>query len=102
MANRSREQWLGLFKEFEQSDPIASEFCRQRDLCPRYFSKRKKQLGFSGQQKPVTSKLLKIIPAKPIAASSQTIILQYGGSTLCIPSSLPTEWIANLVKALAQ
>ncbi len=51
MERRSREQWVALFKEFEQSGLIASEFCRERDLGSRYFSKRKKQLCFGAQQK---------------------------------------------------
>ena len=49
MVRRSREQWLALFQEFERSELIASEFCRERNICQRYFSKRKIQLGFGVQ-----------------------------------------------------
>lgn len=101
MTKRTREQWILLFEEFEQSGLLASEFCRQRNLCQRYFSKRKIQLGFGVQQTPPSNRLVKINHAKSSQASSP-IILVHDDTKVSIPSSQSTEWVASLVKALAR
>jgi len=85
-----------------QSKLIANEFCRERELCPRYFSKRKKQLGFGVLQQQPATKLVKIHRAKPIAAMAEVIILQHGGTQMKVPCNQSPQWLADLVRALAQ
>jgi hypothetical protein len=45
MVVRSVEQWQALFKPHDDSVLKASEFCWTNNLCPRYFSKRIRQLA---------------------------------------------------------
>ena len=102
MVRRSLEQWIALFKEFEQSKSRASEFCRERNLCPRYFSKRKKPLGFDMQEQPVSKNLVKIKHTKPVDTLTKAISLQHAQTKITIPSSQSPEWVASLIKELAQ
>ena len=101
-VRRSREQWLALFQEFERSELIASEFCRERNICQRYFSKRKIQLGFGVQPVEPVKKLVKMNRAVPSDGSAAVIMLIHGDTKVSIPSSQSTDWVASLVKALAQ
>jgi len=45
MKRRTTEQWQALFAEHERSGQSAAAFCRERGLCPKYFSLRRKQLS---------------------------------------------------------
>ena len=51
MVKRSIEQWQALFRQHNESGKLASEFCRDKGLCPKYFSKRKKDLGWQADKK---------------------------------------------------
>jgi hypothetical protein len=44
MKKRTREQWQELLVQQEASGLSAAAFCQQHDLCPKYFSLRRKQL----------------------------------------------------------
>ena len=44
MIKRSTKQWHTLFAEQAKSGLSAASFCRERHLCPKYFSLRRKQL----------------------------------------------------------
>jgi len=47
MIKRSEAQWFELFEKHERSGLSAAQFCRDENLCPKYFSLRKKQLGWT-------------------------------------------------------
>lgn len=49
MVKRSTQQWQALFKQHDDSGTRAAQFCRDNDLCPKYFAKRKKDLGWRSQ-----------------------------------------------------
>jgi len=97
MVRRSREQWLALFQEFEQSKLIASEFCRERELCPRYFSKRKKDLGWQSSA-TIKPKMIKLL--KPRIDTTHTIVLNAGNTKLTLSPHTSPVWLARLIKAL--
>ena len=44
MIRRNKEQWLSLFQQQTESGLSATDFCKQQELCDKYFSLRKKQL----------------------------------------------------------
>lgn len=95
MPKRSKEDWLALFQQYDESGLPASQFCQQNNLCPKYFSLRKKQLGWGG------STFIKVkvpVPAKPCTAN--TIRLSVGDCTLQLPLSVSETWLANMVKTL--
>ena len=78
---------MELFKEFEQSKPLASEFCKERNICQRYFSKRKVHLGFGMTQKPIAKKLVKVERMVPADTAAQQVNLHCGDSTITFPSA---------------
>ncbi len=63
MVKRSTEQWLDLFKQHDDSQLSASQFCRDKGLCPRYFSKRKRDLGWRSLS-ATRPKLVKLVKSK--------------------------------------
>ena len=46
MIRRTQSQWRALFEAQTSSGLSAAVFCRQQSLCPKYFSIRKRQLGW--------------------------------------------------------
>ena len=99
MQKRSREQWQALLVEQVASGLSAQQFCRDKKLCARYFSLRKKQLGGApgpafvrAQWRPA------VVPAAPMALSLRVqhrdCVLQF--------SNLPDPvFLARLMSALA-
>lgn len=64
MMIRSIEQWQALFKQHDESGLKASEFCRANKLCPRYFSKRKRDLAWSAKDASLLVKQPKLTPTR--------------------------------------
>jgi hypothetical protein len=100
MVKRSIKQWRELFKQHDESGLTAAQFCRNNGLCPRYFSKRKKDLAWPATVK-VKSKLVKLIPPKPNTALP-TLTLQLGNVKLNVNGELSPQWLAQVMKAVAQ
>jgi hypothetical protein len=107
MVTRSVEQWQALFKQHDESGLNSSHFCRENDLCPKYFSKRKKDLRwFSGKlisndRQTTSSKLVKVKRATAsVVEKPMSVTLQMNDIQLPLPTTLSPQWIANLVKAL--
>ncbi len=61
-AYRTKEQWLALFAEFENSQQRQTDFCVERGIDPKYFSARKYQL--------LSKKQSDFIQVKPQSLSS--------------------------------
>lgn len=84
MITRSVEQWEALFKQHDESGLNLSHFCRENNLCPKYFSKHKKDLSwFSGKltrndRQTTSPKWVKLkratasVVEKPMSVTSQT------------------------------
>ena len=45
MKKRSKAEWLELFEEHSISGLSAAEFCRRKQLNPKYFSLRRRELS---------------------------------------------------------
>jgi hypothetical protein len=94
MKKRTRPEWLALFESHKQSGLSAAAFCQQNDVCPRYFSLRKKQL----LENP--SPLIKI--QKPVTirpAELTTIRLQIGDIQIHLQAASP-DYVASLLQKL--
>ncbi len=68
---RSRAQWLELIEQQKQSGLKASEFCRQKELNPQYFSKRKRQLGLHSEPARQPNSFIKVQTPNKISAPSE-------------------------------
>ncbi len=99
MVIRTTEQWQMLFKQHDESDLTAAQFCRENDLCPKYFAKRKKDLNGSIDKsiKPRLVKLRKPKQNKHLHA----LTLQCGKVKLHINDSVSPQWLAQVIKVLA-
>jgi len=95
---RSQSQWQALIKQQLASGLNAAEFCRQKGLNDKYFSKRKRQ--FSGQSNEIKQKpFIKI--QSPTQAAGADLVLQYQDVQLQINAKPEAIWVAQLMKALS-
>ncbi len=102
MIIRSKEQWMDLFKQHEASGLTMAEFCRRNDLSKKYFSLRRKQLGFKAtEQKPVKKRVKSdFIKVSVKNSTESTMTLELGELKLNFNELPPTNWLADLVKTL--
>lgn len=63
MIKRTTEQWQALFEAHEQSGLSQARFCKEKKLCTKYFSLRKRQLA-SSENNP---KFIRVSRSKPTA-----------------------------------
>ncbi len=100
MVVRSEAQWLELFKKHEASGLKAAQFCRDENLCQRYFSKRKIQLGWSSKNQPKsdTKKSVADFIQVSVTNSQSNLSLEYGSLKLNFNELPPTAWLAELIK----
>jgi len=98
MIKRSQEQWPRLFTEQQASGLKASEFCRDHNICPNYFSKRKKELltpkNNTSQSSPFVS--VTAVPSKETAI----LALHYEHTILKIPLTVSPNWLADFIHQL--
>ena len=69
MVKRTETEWRGLFEEQARSGMAQRRFCSARGLCPKYFSLRKKQLGWASDV-PGPSPFVRIQKALPVEIPS--------------------------------
>lgn len=101
MIKRTTEQWQALFIAHDKTDLSAAEFCRQHNLCPKYFSLRRKQLSGQAVKMKKTTVFVKArVPAMPRFAM-ESIQLRHGPCQLMVPSSVSPEWLAALITSLS-
>ena len=80
MVIRTTEQWQALFKQHRAGGQTIAQFCRENHLCPKYFAKRRKELGWQ-RGESAKPKLVKLV--KPTSdPSSPSLTLQLGRATL--------------------
>jgi len=98
MARQSRQQWQSLIAEFEVSGQTQTEFCKGRNLNPKYFSlKRSKLIVKDATIAPAFTEVLLAQP-KP---SRSAIELEIGRVTIKVSQSTPSAYLADLIRALA-
>lgn len=97
MKKRTSEEWQALFAEQLASGLSARQFCLQRDVCPRYFSLRRRQLSAPA---PTAFVPLHRQASVAIADTSATVLLRHGRSTLELRAVSPA-WLSQLLVALA-
>jgi hypothetical protein len=66
-ARRSKEDWQVLILRQAESGLSAQQFCRDNDVCPKYSSIRKMQLGFPSHTR--STKRRALIPVGKITGA---------------------------------
>ena len=97
MKKRTVAQWQTLFAEQLASGLSARQFCIQRDVCPLYFSLRRRQLSA-----PSPTAFVPLRRQAPVAIADvpATLLLRHGRSTLELRAVSP-QWVSQLLVALA-
>ncbi len=98
MARLNRQEWQSLIAEFESSGLSQTEFCKQRELNPKYFSLKRSKLNHqNATDVPAFSQVMLAHP-KP---SSASIELAFGRVTLKVTESTAPDYLAQVIRALA-
>lgn len=102
MKRRSKSEWQELILRQAESGLSAQQFCRDNDVCPKYFSIRKKQLGLrqSAFVPVLHSKRANPEIAAP-ALISTSLVLRHGECCLHFEAIPDSTWLAQLVRELA-
>ena len=102
MQKRSREQWQALLVEQVASGLSAPQFCRDKKLCARYFSLRKKQLGGTPEPVFVRAQLRPaVVPVVTPAPVSLSLRVQHRDCVLQFSHLPDPAFLARLLSALA-
>lgn len=101
MKRRSKEDWQELILRQAESDLSAQQFCRNHDVCPKYFSIRKKQLGSRQSAFVPVLQSKRTNPEIPAPTLKSAFILRHGGCCLYFEAMPDSTWLAQLVRELA-
>lgn len=103
MIKRTPEQWQSLFSAHKTGGLSASAFCKEHNLCPKYFSLRRRQLGDVHPRVSHQKAFVKAVPSKPAQRTVTHEQIQLHGhfGVLSFPASISTSWLASFVKALS-
>lgn len=98
MKRRTADEWHSLFAEHKQSGLSAASFCRERGLCPKYFSLRQRQLDAHSPPAPAPAFIpVSMPPSHPATA----IEIQLGGGVhLRVPTAVSPRWLGELLHQL--
>ncbi|ASD67296.1 IS66 family insertion sequence element accessory protein TnpA [Pseudoalteromonas piscicida] len=97
--HKTAQQWLQLFEQQELSGLSVSDFCTQHNLSIKSFYNRRSKIR---KQTPPQSSFVAAKPAAPESVSPPELLqLKHGQSTVLLPSTTDTLWLAALLKALS-
>ncbi len=97
MTKRTQEQWLALFDEQQSSGLNNTEFCKTKNINPKYFSHRRSQLKPKAKK---ASHLSSAFVTARVQASVSFIEVEYRHTRLKLPASLSPTWLAQFVLEL--
>jgi len=95
MAKYRKHNWQKYFKEFEQANLTQTEFCKQHDLNPKYFSQK------LAQHKASNNTAFAKVSITPEEPTMPGLIVEIGGCKVHCPASMPIPSFVSLVKSLA-
>lgn len=95
MKRRSREEWQDLISQFKSSGQTQSQFCKENDLCARYFSQKKKQL--SGEE--ANGSFIKLNRDSLLLTNASRIVIYANGIRVELPCSTSPMYLANVIES---
>lgn len=97
MRKNKKYNWPELLTEFETSGLTQTQYCKERDINPRYFSQqRSKHL-----KKTAKSKFQKVKVEDTLANQATGLTIEVGRCKVQCPASLPLNTLIQLVHSLA-
>ena len=109
---RTREAWLALFAAHAQSGLSAAAFCREQQLCPRYFSLRRRALQWSTVGDGVDGEVVmprvkrtarataKFVRVDVMPATRPAVTLSAAGVTVSCSGEVSAQRLLALIDAL--
>lgn len=104
MKKRTKEQWQELFALHDISGVSAAEFCQQNDLCPKYFSLRRKQLAKTAEKVGAGFARVKIKPdvTRSVPGAMTNALVIHSNAGKLVFGTLPQPgWLAQFLRDLA-
>jgi hypothetical protein len=102
MKRRSKEEWQELILRQTESGLSAQQFCRDNNVCPKYFSIRKKQLGLRQSAfVPVFHSKRTHPEIAAITFKPASLVLHHRECCLHFEVMPDSMWLAQLVRELA-
>jgi hypothetical protein len=98
MNRRTKSDWQALFAEHKQSGLTAVAFCLEKNLNPKYFCLRRKQLQPKTEGKTPSAFTSIILPT-----SNPTSMIELhlnDAVKLHIPQTISPSWLAELIHQL--
>jgi hypothetical protein len=98
MNRRTKSDWQDLFNEHKQSGLTAVAFCQERNLNPKYFCLRRKQLQINNECKATSAFTAVTLPS--LSATSM-IELQINDTVkLSLPQTISPTWLVDFIHQL--
>lgn len=98
MIRRTKSNWQALFTEHKQSGLTAVAFCLEKNLNPKYFCLRRKQLQPKTEEK-ATSAFMPV--TLPLSHSSSMIELHLNNAIkLTLPQTISAAWLVDFIHQL--
>jgi hypothetical protein len=104
MKKRTHDQWQELFALHDTSGVSAAEFCKQNNLCPKYFSLRRKQLAKLARKENTGFIRVKMKPDTKCEASgamTSSLVIHSPAGKLVFSILPAPHWLAHLLRELA-
>jgi hypothetical protein len=104
MKRHSNEQWRELFAQHDTSGVSAAEFCKQNNLCPKYFSLRRKQLIKKNSEIEtgfVRAQVKQETKRKTSGSMTTSLTIHCNAGQLVFGALPQPGWLAQLLRDLA-
>ena len=99
MVIRTTEEWHSLFTAKTTSGLSQKHFCKQQGLCPKHFSKRKKELLTSHPSEPMLSGFIKVESVQPSIEVIGDVSIVYQDKRIVL-SGQEASFVAAVINGL--
>ena len=102
MVRRSQTQWRELFREQEASGLNVAAFCREQQVCPKYFSLRRRQLSSGTVSDDATAAVSAFVPvAMRRSVETMAVEVRLGATlSLRVPIAVSPRWLIEVLHGL--
>jgi len=97
MIRRTPAEWKALIQEQQASGLNQAQFCQKRNICPRYFSLRKKRLTTNDKAPTGFVKVERVTAPRQIPA----LTLRCGPIELVFHQPVAPDFLQALIKSLS-
>ena len=99
MTIRTTEEWHQLFAAHTTSGLSQKHFCKQQGLCPKHFTKRKKQLLINHPGESVLTEFVKVEPAQSSIEVTGDVSITYQYKQIVL-SGQDASFVAAVINGL--